>query len=436
MASSSSDRRAVRVLHVGFAALALLALTNGPSVYAALHWFDGGITWFYWTFTYPFGAVAVVGIVLMARELGGLSRREVPWPVFAVGGYVLWSLASAMWSVSPLATPMLALMGVGIAAFGCWFGWRLTFHEQVWAVAGACSVAVGLSAAVVAFLPDIGRMPVVVAGYGGEWRGIFNNRNSLAPVCVLGIIGLVGVLLARPSWRRGIGVGALVVLHVVVLVGSASDTSYIALLLTAIMAGCVPLVWKVRAAGVSGRRVAAVSLVAVLAAWFAIMPNLDRIATALGRDPTLSRRRLIWDDVRGFIAERPLHGYGYWAFWDRSDLTYQTYMRVGTAYGSAHNSALEVLLGLGAIGFGLYLAIAVASIGGVFGWLWGHPSLASGWWAVLVVFLTAENLTESFVLWHSYIWVLFVAAALVPFGLTARGVCAATDQEGELQRVR
>ena len=33
-------------------------------------------------------------------------------------------------------------------------------------------------------------------------------------------------------------------------------------------------------------------------------------------------------------------------------------------------------------------------------------------WSAVVVFLLVENITESFVLWFSYNWVLLVAAAL------------------------
>jgi O-antigen ligase len=123
----------------------------------------------------------------------------------------------------------------------------------------------------------------------------------------------------------------------------------------------------------------------------------------------------MWADVRGFFWVHPIRGYGFWAIWEVPALTADSYARLG-GYGSAHNAALEVALGLGVIGLLIYLVICGAAIGGPFVWYWCQRSTAAWWWALVVIFLAAEQLMESFVLWHSYIWVLFLAAALAPFG--------------------
>ena len=44
--------------------------------------------------------------------------------------------------------------------------------------------------------------------------------------------------------------------------------------------------------------------------------------------------------------------------------------------------------------------------------LWREPGPEAWTWGALVVFLVVENVTESFVLWFSYNWVLLIAAAL------------------------
>ena len=44
--------------------------------------------------------------------------------------------------------------------------------------------------------------------------------------------------------------------------------------------------------------------------------------------------------------------------------------------------------------------------------LWLRPSADTGMWAALTVFVLLENMTESFVLWFSHIWVLQLVAAL------------------------
>ena len=417
-----------------FAAFGLLVCTNGPSIYSALYWFDGGVSWQFWTFAYPFGAVAVIGTLLLWRELKGPALDRIPWQLYAVGAYVGWTLLSAWWSVSPYSTPNLAITGIGIAAFGCWFGLALGVHEHIWAIVTSTAVTSVASAAAIAWQPERGKMPLLVDDLGGEWRGIFNNRNSLAPVCVLGLIALVGFVGLRPRVSRVVVAVPLAILHIQLIRGAESETAVVALALVLLAGAVVPALWLLRR-WVNGWIVAGGTLGGLAAGWVVVFANFDRLAEAVGRDPTLSRRRIIWADVREFIQVHPVRGYGYWAFWDRPDLTAETYARVGAAYGSAHNSVLEVLLGLGAIGLVIYLAVVAASVGGICRWVWTQASIASWWWFVLLVFLVAENLTESFVLWHSYNWVLFLAAAFVPLGPTARVARPAPDHEGDTHDV-
>ena len=107
-------------------------------------------------------------------------------------------MLSATWAVSSITT-LQALIGIGIAAFGCWFGWVLDGREQIWSVALATSIVTVASAVVIAFYPEYGKMPPLRPGGpgGGEWQGIFGNRNSLAPLCALGLLGLAGVWMLK-----------------------------------------------------------------------------------------------------------------------------------------------------------------------------------------------------------------------------------------------
>lgn len=409
----------VRARNALIGAAGLFVCTGGLSTYVSLHHLSAGNGWMSPIYLYPFACVAAVGCGALAWSLSsGRGRRwwrGAPLSLYAVGGYVVWAMLSATWSVSPLTTPTVAVVGVGIAAFGYWFGWSLSFAEQVWGVALSMSVAVVLSVVLAVFVPSEGRMAARGTSPGGEWQGIFGNRNSLSPVCVLAIIGLVGLVGLRRDLRTlccclPVGVVALVALR-----ESGGLTSTLALALVASTALALPLLWRLRRRGVPGPPVAGALFAAAVAAWALVFANLDALAVRVGRDGTLSHRRWIWQDVRGFIAERPWRGYGFWAFWDRPDLTAATYARHGDAYGSAHNSVLEVLLGLGIVGLVLYLMIGCFAIVGIGRWTWRSVSLASVWWAMVLAFVVAENLMESFVLWHSYQWVLFVAAAAVPF---------------------
>ena len=121
----------------------------------------------------------------------------------------------------------------------------------------------------------------------------------------------------------------------------------------------------------------------------------------------------MWDRVQ----QRPVSGYGFYAFWDVTELLDHALLR----RGSAHNSLMEVALGLGLIGtvpFAVTVVLAARNAGLH---LWRRPGADSWMWAAVVGFALVENVTESFVLWFSYVWVLLMAAALRPLPHRRRG---------------
>jgi exopolysaccharide production protein ExoQ len=421
------DARPLRWNLVGVAAVALLICTGGPSTYTALHLVDdpGNL----WVRAVPFGAVAVAGALLLANHLVRLSPRRYPIVLYAVAGYVVWASLSTIWSVAPNTTARESLIGAGIAAFGVWFGWCLTIREQIWAVALAMSAAVLASAWAIRYRPSFGQVYMGIAERT-QWQGIFGNRNSLAPVCVLGLLGLVGLVLTRPPVAVVVATVPVAAAHVILLWGSGGLTSTLALVMMVGITPVVPFLWWLRRQRIPGWSIVAATIAIGIVGWVFVFSHFDSIATRLGRDATLTGRRLIWADARSFISQRPIAGAGFSAFWDRADLTAASYERVGGAYASAHNSVLEVLLGLGVVGLIFFLVVALSAIVGTFRWSWRGPSLAAQWWVLLVVFEVAQHAMESFVLWHSYLWVLLIAAAFVTYGPSfPRHESASEDEE-------
>ncbi|MCU1500248.1 MAG: lipid core-O-antigen ligase-like enyme [Acidimicrobiales bacterium] len=408
-----ATRRTLNRRVVG-AGLGIFVTTGGPSTFSTLHVFHVTPSAVAWTNLYPFLAVAAAGVALLTGRLRQMSWREVPWPVFAVAAFVTWSLLSVTWTSTPDTTTIAAMLGVGIAAFGCWIGLCLEVEEHVTSVLLAMTVATVASVLLIVFRPLYGREPVVGAG-GGEWMGIYGNRNSLAAVSALGIVAAVGFVAIRPT-RMRIAIGsAIALLQLIVLWGTHGDTSRITLVLCTVTAFGIPVLWALRRAGIPGIAVGIAAVAAVGVGWELIFDNMATIAAKVGMDPTLSQRTNIWRYVRSFIRVHPIRGYGYWGFWDNPKLTAVTYNGIGKAYASAHNSVLEVLLMLGVIGLVPYLMILLAAVVGIARWVWSARTIAAWWWGLALVYLVAQNLTESFVLWHSYNWVLFIASSIVPF---------------------
>ncbi|MGZ6949737.1 MAG: hypothetical protein ACXVJY_16810, partial [Ilumatobacteraceae bacterium] len=220
-----------------------------------------------------------------------------PWPLYPVGGYVAWAVLSGLWSVSPQTTAVQSIVGVGIAAFGAWFGWCLSARAQISAVVLAVGAAVVASALVVLFLPQYGKMYPDLAP-NDRWQGIFGNRNSLAPICALLLIALVGYVALHPTIRRVAISLPLAVSAVVLLRGSAGATSVAALLATAVATVAVPFVWLLKRTRVPAAAVATGATVSLAACWLFVMTHIDRVASWMSRDATLTGRRPIWSDVR------------------------------------------------------------------------------------------------------------------------------------------
>lgn len=411
----SADPHPTRTYPIAIAALGLFICTGGPSTFATLHVFHLTPSTFIWTNLYPFVALACAGVILLAQHLRTTPIRRLVLPLGAVTGYVGWALISVLWSASPTITPVAALTGIGIAAFGCWFGLALGGEEQITAVLLATATAVLASIAVIEIRPHDGLEPVIGPTTGGEWMGIFGNRNSLAAISTLGIVAAVGFVAVHPTVRRAAIAAPLALAELIALWKTHGDTSRISLLVCAGTAVLVPAIWSLRRLRVPGLAVAGVGVTSVGLGWVMLFDHLESLGTRFGFDPTLSSRRTIWKHVRDIIRVHPFRGYGFWGFWDNLTLTAYTYGYIGKPYASAHNAVLEVLVMLGAIGLFFYLVIVANAFGSIFRWTWFRRGPISWWWAVLLAYLAVENLTESFVLWHSYNWVLVIAASCVGF---------------------
>jgi O-antigen ligase len=319
-----------------------------------------------------------------------------------------------LWSVAPDATAARSLVTAGVSLLGIWFGLSLSFREQLVSISLAATSLSFWSLALVWLQPHTHQIypPPWHPGWHTTVFGVFGNPNSLGPVAALSVLSAIAIWVAFPSaLARSYSILSAVV--GVVLVFWSQCLTAIAALLIGIVALCVvpALRWIRR---VSGWLVGTSMILVLAVLWISILGHLGRLTGLIGESSTLSSRRLIWADARSAIALRPWRGYGFFAFWDSEQLTAATYQRIGAAYGSAHNSVLEVALGLGRIGLAFYLGLAVIMIAGVFRALWQTTSLATVSWMVLTLFLIVQNSMESFVLWHSYLWVLFVAATLVP----------------------
>ena len=373
--------------------------TNGPVLLFSKHVLDRTGRWEDHAVWPVLAAAAACGAALAAhRVLGAASQprdRSSRVAAAAVGCFTLAAVASTLWSVDPAATAWRSSVYVGMALLA-WAIAGFDYDETAAVVAAVAGAAVAASLLLVWLRPDLGLHP------DGSWKGVYTNRNSLGPLAAVGVLVSVRYLLASRGWPQVAAAGGAAA-AVAALVGAGSRTAWISLAVATVAATVVGSHhWLSKRCGAAAARTATAAAAALTAAATAA-------AVAVQWDvPTFSQRREIWGLVWDRIVQRPVLGHGFFTFWDIEELTQHALLR----RGSAHNSLVEVGLGLGLLGavpFTVIVLLAARNAGSA---LWRRPGPDTWFGAALVTFLIVENLTESFVLWFSYSWVLLMAAAL------------------------
>jgi O-antigen ligase len=397
-------------VRIGCAVAIVVCLSSAPFV--SLHrWVtDLPVSLETWPYVYTMWLAAVLG--------GGLFVLDVVAPMtaepFARSEALLvamaapvalgvWALLSAFWSDSPARTPQQALLMSLVILTAIWFGYALTFRQQVWSLFIGLH-ALSLGSFVVAVFVESARI-----GPDEAWVGLFSDANTLGPVATLGIVVAIGAwLMTRELWVR-VALGVCVGIDVVVALEAASNTGWLALG-GAVAAFAVLLFGRgLVTRGVPVKQVRAVGAAVVGLAVISI-PWLVGIATdVLRSDDSGTGRREIWDFAVDSVEDRWLVGFGWFSFWDDPVNRAELFERTGRQLDSAHSSFVETLLYLGGVGVVLLLAVVVFGFGRTWWEALGGTSWAMAWWAAVGMFAFIENVVESRIAYHSIFWMLLVA---------------------------
>lgn len=341
--------------------------------------------------------------------LGFLAcRRDLPqllwyaWPVLALA---FFAFLSAYWSDDPSlvvrragTVTLSTLFGIYLVARGD-FGWLVATLVKIFALAAIASFFA------IMFLPQA----ATVTGdyYTHAWRGAFTDKNELGMVCGEALIFSIY------AWRKRIGprwiAGFTIAAYLVLLYGSESKTP-IVFMMAALYAGLVVMALRRRSAAglVTGY---ALMVFGIVAAGLLAVGWQDALL-ALGRDPTFTNRTRIWQLALEYIAKRPWFGYGFGAFWREQSADAQVFwVALGFKTPHAHNSWLEMALGIGVLGAGI---AAVAWLAAFYRTLRVAAAPHAEHVAFCLALLAAiffENLSEyEFFRPGRLMWALFIAA--------------------------
>jgi exopolysaccharide production protein ExoQ len=217
---------------------------------------------------------------------------------------------------------------------------------------------------------------------GDQFRGVFAHKNMLGQAMV------PGVLASLHGMKRGRQVRSLCAAAVCTTAAfmSRSSTSMLA----------IGTVVVVRVLGTLYAKEGMPRAVGIFSA-LALLPVLALVATdpgwmfdLLGKDQTLTGRTNLWPFVIDCIAERPMLGWGYLAFWSPSNpRAGRISDAVGWSVPEAHNGILDFLVQIGVIGTALFVFLFARNMVLAVRCIHGHAK-ASG--ITLLAFLIAVAL--------------------------------------------
>ncbi|ARV61300.1 O-antigen polymerase [Nostocales cyanobacterium HT-58-2] len=321
------------------------------------------------------------------------------------------AMASVLWTVAPDITPRRSILLLGTTVFGVYLATRYRLREQLQLFAWTFGLIVLLSFVFAIALPSYGLMTFQEGGaHEGAWRGIMAHKNILGRLMNLSAIvfGLLSLDNSAPEskyrWVTALGF----VLSLALIILSTSKTALIVFLtLTALL----PLyrAWRSSYTQIVPLIIAVILVIGSAATL--LLDNLPFIASALGRDLTLTGRTDIWARMFDLIWERPLFGYGFngvWQDWD-NEVTAYLWRNLEWPSPYGHNGFMDLLAELGLSGLAAFvISYVTAYVRGVV-WLRMTKTIEGLWPLMYLSFLLIYNITESTLLaTNNIFWILYV----------------------------
>lgn len=292
-----------------------------------------------------------------------LASPGAVWPTLRRApmllAFTLLPIVSTAWSVEPQETLQRSIALIGCTLLALHLAAQRSGEEIVALIAAACTLAAAISLALIVAVPSVGLMQGEGVGnaWAGTWAGAHIHKNALGQMAGLGVVVcLIAWMNPKVSMRPLAAAG--LVLNAVLVAGSRSLSAQLITVAVALMvigAGTI--------ARLAGQLVLPIVILLagalVCAALSLSLDDLFDLLGALGKDATMSSRVPLWTLLAEFIQDRWWLGYGYEAFWTEGFhagrfIESRLYFRPHYA----HNGYVELWLGLGAVGVGLFALLA------------------------------------------------------------------------------
>ena len=362
---------------------------------------------------------ATICLIALRGRVVYLLARSSPLVLF-----ITLLLFSTSWSTSPAPTFRNAIEMLGTTIIGLYIVSRFTLAKFLDLLVITFAIIAIACATLIVFAPTYGRSDYGASG----WCGFYGEKNHFGTVMGLATVTALITAIASRGRKRFFSV-IIAAFCAVLIVGSRSATASIVTLCTALTI-LIVMTCKSKKYGVFS--IVGFSAIALMIGTFIAASgyNNDTFYSLVGRDSTLSGRADFWPGLVRAIADHPLFGYGYSAFFQPNGPA-DAYIGNATGWwhpSHAHNSFYQMMLDVGLIGSGIF---AIVLIGGLFTgvrYFVRIPTAIASWPLAVIAFLLMGSFTETyFGMRNTTESVLFTAAVLYPMRRAFETVPASGD---------
>lgn len=357
------------------------------------------------------GAPLTTAALLMLGGLAGLrifgqidltiSALTLSLPLL---GFLLMFPASVFWTNDLALTGRTAVLTFCVLLFALYLILRFELAEILVLLAWSTCLGFIVNLAFVLALPQFGLSP------GGEWEGVFIQKNATGFAVTLGLPILLAA--AGVDRRRRTLYYAFSALAVVMLIRSESKTMLIA---TALPVTCMFVYHWFRAKKTLRGAVITSLVTASIVAGLFVTANLAFVADILDKDVTLTGRTDLWADLVPVALERPLLGHGAnAAFGGFFSPVHDVWIQNRWSPQHAHNALFQIILDIGIVGASLFLVAFLRAIPNSIHYLRqvrGRPAL---WPLTFLTTTLLVSISESGVTVAPSGFVLLILACWVP----------------------
>ncbi|NVE93339.1 O-antigen ligase family protein [Altererythrobacter lutimaris] len=375
-----------------------------------------------------FGSVVLTAWLRMEKLPSAIARS---WPILLIP---IFALASYIWSVQPSAT----------MRYGILFGMTVASGVLMATCLDRRAVLVGVMLAYLAFL---------MTGLAiGDERRVGYNTNEVAFIGIApsknmaGSSSAIAILLSLACMSLAQRIRSFPLLAVsVLLMPVALYSLYKALSAGALIGGGAAIICSMM--WITSQRLPrqarasiliAISVMVFAAAisvelWLPIL--FEFVITGSGKDAGLTGRVELWLKADQLIAQRPFLGQGFAAFWVPGNFDAEAIWRDFGVFNRTgfnfHNTAKELLVSLGWVGFTLFSVIAAVSAGALIWRTMVRPDPTRIFFCAWLVYATLRTYFESIGLGQIYAETILTYAALT-LGFAKDDLPLSADEKAEM----